>query len=474
MLPAGTMLQGEKIRIEGRLGNGGFGITYRATHLLLDRTVAIKEFYPNGMVHRDSRDNSLEILGNQESFDRGRSMFVKEGQLLFDLQHPNIVRILDVFEDLGTAYISMEFLADGSLADELRTGGGRGLQEGRVRQVMAGVVSALAACHARGVYHLDLKPANVMLQPGGGIKLIDFGAARQGTAVATHSKLALTPAFAPPELLMERSYGSDSDIFEAGILLYLLLTGTLPPSAMQRMSGERLDLAAVPPAFQAAIESATQLERERRPKDIAAWWAGVAEQNTAPATKQEAVASVGSAPTSHPTFEGNPSAPTRPEPEVKQKPQFSKVPIPVLWGIGFLGLGVVGLGVAMRPSESPPVPPSATPPSIHTPVPETDHPPLPTATPTLAATATPAVTLSPRRIPMSKPITKSISTPTPSPVSSPKPPPPDTSNTIPKSTPTARLRQSTGRVVGERRVRPKSSPTPKPGGVNDKKRKGDL
>lgn len=273
MLPAGTALQGGKFLIEERLGSGGFGVTYRATHILFRTTVVIKEYFPRALVHRDTRTGILEVTGDTHAFERGLRMFLREGELVYNLQHPNIVRVTDVFQELGTAYLVMEYLPGQDLAAEIRQTGQRGVSDARIQQVMGALVSALAAIHARGICHLDIKPDNLMCLRDGTVKLIDFGAAKQGVKLATHSHFALTPAFAPPELFDGDSYGPESDIYEAGILLHLLVTGTLPPPLMQRLTGQAsFQPRTLRSPYGKLIEKATHLDRRQRPSSITAWW----------------------------------------------------------------------------------------------------------------------------------------------------------------------------------------------------------
>src|SRR4051794_16493360 len=113
MLDDGTLLQSGKYRIGSVIGQGGFGITYRATHTLLGTTVVIKEYLPRQIVQRDSRTDRVIVTGDdfsQEAYRFGKRTFLNEARFLYSKKHPHIVTVLDIFEENDTAYLVMEYL----------------------------------------------------------------------------------------------------------------------------------------------------------------------------------------------------------------------------------------------------------------------------------------------------------------------------------------------------------------------------
>lgn len=279
MLPPGTLLDGRYL-IEYVLGQGGFGITYLAMHSQLGKRVAIKEYYPAERVARNTTTWGLLIGTNQQAdFQRGLKRFMEEGQKLEQLEHPNVVRVRDLFSERGTAYLVMEYLSGRSLREELTAAAPEGKQQGplpeeRVRQIMSALAEALSAVHAQGLQHLDIKPDNVMVETSGRVVLIDFGASRRG--MGTTSTRAFTQGYAPPELTSEAmEVGPQSDIFEMGVMLHELLTGHLPAMDVttRLIRGEK---SWAPPnleePWKSLIEQALRLDMQTRPRDIREWW----------------------------------------------------------------------------------------------------------------------------------------------------------------------------------------------------------
>lgn len=279
-LVVGNELQGGKYRIEQELGSGGFGTTYRAVEVIATRprletrTVVVKEYLPRAIVQRAPGSSRLIISPDkQASFDMGLGKFVREGRILLEIAHPNIVRVYQVFEENETAYLVMEHLPGGSLEVLLQQAGGQ-IGEKRARQVMEGLVAALDTLHRHNppILHLDIKPQNVMFRADGTPVLIDFGAARQDE-YHTQTHHAFTLNFAPPELMSHQSRpGPESDLYEMGVLLHLLLVGQLPPNAMERASQGEWTPQGIPEPWHHLIRDALILHQDKRPKDIRAWW----------------------------------------------------------------------------------------------------------------------------------------------------------------------------------------------------------
>ena len=295
-LHPGDNLQGGKYRIEKVLGQGGFGITYLAIQGGLERTVAIKEFFMREACCRasDSRGVTLGTEGNRETVDRYRQKFLKEARSIARLNHPHIVRIIDVFEENGTAYYVMEYVAGGSLSD--RVGRQGALSESEATRYIRQVADALTYIHTQRMTHLDVKPANIMLTDKDEVVLIDFGLAKQYDSATGHqtssTPVGISEGYAPLEQYMQGGVGEfspETDIYALGATYYKLLTGQTPPSASSvnedGLPLEPLKSRGVTPLVITAITHAMEGRRRDRPKTVAEFLAefdGVAGQAANP------------------------------------------------------------------------------------------------------------------------------------------------------------------------------------------------
>jgi serine/threonine protein kinase len=279
VLPSETLLRGGDYQIDYALGRGGFGITYRAAHIRLEKLVAIKEFYPQEQVHREGATGRLTVPKTaQAAYERGLQRFEKEGRILAKLNHANVVKVIDFFKERGTAYLVMELLAGGTLRDELDSQPGKRLSVERVKEIMIAFVDALTAVHQQGIYHLDLKPDNAIVTPEGRIVLVDFGASRQdfgtrsGTRTSTH---AFTEAYAPPEVMAGKEVGAASDLFELAMMLHEMLTGKLPPTALNRLMTDDWLPHELDEPWRGMVTGALQIQPQYRPKSLQDWWGTV-------------------------------------------------------------------------------------------------------------------------------------------------------------------------------------------------------
>ena len=295
-LHPGDNLQGGKYRIEKVLGQGGFGITYLAIQGGLERTVAVKEFFMREACCRasDSRGVTLGTEGNRETVDRYRQKFLKEARSIARLNHPHIVRIIDVFEENGTAYYVMEYVAGGSLSD--RVGRQGALSEPEATRYIRQVADALTYIHTQRMTHLDVKPANIMLTDKDEVVLIDFGLAKQYDSATGHqtssTPVGISEGYAPLEQYMQGGVGEfspETDIYALGATYYKLLTGQTPPSASSvnedGLPLEPLKSRGVTPQVITAITHAMEGRRRDRPKTVAEFlteFDGVAGQAATP------------------------------------------------------------------------------------------------------------------------------------------------------------------------------------------------
>ena len=235
-LQPGTTLQGGKYRIERVLGQGGFGNTYEGYNTFFDERVAIKEFFMQGLNDRDKESGtvSVGIERNVEQFQEQREKFKKEAQRIRKLSNPHIIKVHDLFEENGTTYYVMDFIDGESLAERLKRTG-EPLSEEEVLNILPQILDALKTVHDAGIWHLDLKPANIMIDKAGNVKLIDFGASKQLNAqkggATTSTAISYTNGYAPREQ-MEQNYdkfGPWTDLYALGATLYTLLTNKRPP-----------------------------------------------------------------------------------------------------------------------------------------------------------------------------------------------------------------------------------------------------
>jgi parallel beta-helix repeat protein len=238
-LPLGTKLFGGKYSVGKVLGQGGFGITYMGADTILSRPVAIKELFPEGCQRNGTTVQPTRITPSD--FSSMKQRFLDEAKLLASLNHPGIVKVYDFFEENNTAYMVMEYLRGKSLAKLVEERGGALSEKEAVGYILK-VCEALDVVHKAGYLHRDIKPENIIVCGDGRVVLVDFGAARSFMAGRTgRMTVILTPGFAPLEQYAEQAKrGAYTDIYALGATLYYLLTGQVPVSAADRMSGVEL------------------------------------------------------------------------------------------------------------------------------------------------------------------------------------------------------------------------------------------
>ena len=199
-----------------------------------------------GINQREGTRVTVSIEENRESFNQMREKFYKEAQRLAELEEPHIVEVTDFFEDNQTAYYVMKLINGESLAATMKRTG-KPFSEAEVRQILPQVLNALKCVHQQGIYHLDLKPGNIMRDTKGHCWLIDFGASKQlssndNKTLSTSMGLSYTPGYAPSEQVsgnMNR-IGAWTDFYALGATLYNLLSSQTPPEPDDvRYDGER-------------------------------------------------------------------------------------------------------------------------------------------------------------------------------------------------------------------------------------------
>ena len=275
-LPVGARVG--RYEIQAVLGQGGFGITYRAHDAQLHRDVAIKEYLPVSLAVRQDGSTVLPRSTKlAEDFGWGRERFVAEGRTLASLHDaPAIVRVFDFMELNGTAYIVMELVRGETLESRLKERGALSADE--VDAILWPLLDGLEQVHNAGFLHRDIKPANILLRENGKPALIDFGASRAAMAGRTAAMTAIfTPGYAAAEQMTSARQGPWTDIYGLSATLYHGITGAAPPSAFDRMLDDDYQPLArtARPGFRsgvlAGLDAGLAVRASDRPQSIAGW-----------------------------------------------------------------------------------------------------------------------------------------------------------------------------------------------------------
>jgi peptidoglycan hydrolase-like protein with peptidoglycan-binding domain len=275
-LAAGRMIG--RYEVVSVLGQGGFGITYRARDAQLGREVAVKEYLPLALaVRQDGTTVQPRSTTAAQDFAWGRDRFVAEGRTLASLQNaPGIVRVFDFLEANGTAYIVMQLVQGETLEARLKQAGA--LPPAAIDRILWPLLDGLEQVHNAGFLHRDIKPANILLDATGHPTLIDFGASRAAMAGRTSAMTAIfTPGYAAGEQMTSARQGPWTDIYGLSATLYHAITGSAPPSAFDRMLDDEYQPLArkAPPGFGrglvAGLDAGLAVRASDRPQSIAGW-----------------------------------------------------------------------------------------------------------------------------------------------------------------------------------------------------------
>lgn len=279
MLQVGTILHGT-YKIESYLSSGGFGNTYLAKNIEFDETYAIKEFFVKGVCQRDGNSTTISVSNaeNTNSFEQQREKFKKEARRLRSLSNPHIVKVYDLFEENGTAYYVMDYVDGENLSARLKRTNAP-LAESEVRNYLNLILDGLEAIHNEGMFHLDIKPANIMVDSHDVVKLIDFGASKLQSTVggATMSTgISYTNGYAPSEQMAQSydKFGPWTDFYALGATMYKLLTNQDPPSVSDLSEDETEDKHLALPMPNVSKEMMRlvvwmmQVNRLKRPKNV--------------------------------------------------------------------------------------------------------------------------------------------------------------------------------------------------------------
>lgn len=227
--------------------SGGFGIIYHGYDLTLQQHIAIKEFYPQGVVNRSPKEKELIVFSGskKEAFKTQLRRFLEEGRILAKFSdHPNIVKVYDFFEENNTAYIIMEYLDGVSLRDYLEMN--PILPYDDMVNLILPVIDALEAMHKQHIIHRDVNPNNIFITYENQTKLLDLGAARlSNEETASEMTVVLTPGYAPDEQYQkDGKQGAYTDVYSVCATMYRMITGIAPEESNQRRFNETL----IPPS----------------------------------------------------------------------------------------------------------------------------------------------------------------------------------------------------------------------------------
>jgi len=361
-LTVGGTLQGGKYILDAILGQGGFGVTYKASHTYLHQPVVIKTL-------NDSFDQEAD-------FEPLRQRFIAEARRLARFQHPHIVRVSDFFEEQDLPFIVMDYIPGQTLADLVR----EPLPEAQAVHYIRQVGAALSVLHDNGILHRDVKPQNLMVRAGTDqVILIDFGIAREFTTGVTQTNTGLLSAgYAPIEqYLPQHRWSPATDVYGLAATLYALLAAQNPVASVLRDRVPLPDLRQFQPHLSTAVIEAVQrgmaIEASDRPQSVREWLALLPDEAAAPriqtwansltgATLPVFPAHAAAAPAASPTLatptaavaapaaqRQSPAPPVTSRSRRRLKSSRSRLPLKALLATGALAAVIgAGFGLALR------------------------------------------------------------------------------------------------------------------------------
>ena len=286
-LQPGTRLLSGQFTIESFLNAGGFGITYLARDSL-DRRVVIKECFPSSFCRRNGTTVAPGTRQRESEFRSVVALFMQEALTLSRLDHPNIVRVNEVFEDNDTAYMAMEYVQGPDLLETVE-GKEPALTPEQITRLLGDLLQALSHVHSQGVLHRDISPDNILLERSTGRPvLIDFGAARKDVTRKSRALSGLRvvkDGYSPQEFYIAGSTQSpSSDLYALAASFSHLISREAPKSSQERLSAianrngdPQVPLAGrvrgYPPVFLRAIDKAMSIFPRDRLQSVAEWQA---------------------------------------------------------------------------------------------------------------------------------------------------------------------------------------------------------
>lgn len=271
--------------IDKVLGQGGFGITYLGHDNNLDQRVAIKEFLPSEFAVRGD-DQSIRPVtsGQAEMYDWALDRFIAEARTLAKFDHPNIVRVMAVFEENNAAYMVMRYEEGDTLEQIFKTQGI--LSQDELLNIVLPIIDGLKSVHQAGFIHRDIKPANIFIRNDGSPVLIDFGSARQSIGAKTQTLTTLiSPGYSPIEQYYTsgEDQGPWTDIYGLASTLYRGVAGKRPVDTMTRskqiiaeqpdpyIPAQQVGQGRYNNSFLQAIDQGLEFRHQHRPQDLVIW-----------------------------------------------------------------------------------------------------------------------------------------------------------------------------------------------------------
>jgi len=362
--------------LEQVLGQGGFGITYLARDTNLDQPVAVKEYLP---VEVAGRRGDASVRARTEEYDEryrwGLDRFIREARTLARFDHPNIVRVLSVFEFNNTAYMVMRFERGETLAALLERR--HALPEAELMRVLMPILDGLELVHNAGFIHRDIKPDNILIRDDGTPVLLDFGSARYALGRSRTVTILVAPGYAPFEQYYSsgENQGAWTDIYGLGATCYRAIAGRAPLDAITRSKGilgstkevlvpaNAVGSGRYSERLLKAIDHALAFAENERPQNIAAWrqeLPPVTSGSATPVTPQPAPTTRTAPPPATVTAPPGVPPPTHTTAE-RARRAWSSTRGPLLWG----GAGAVAVIIALVATQwqKPAPPPPAAPPA---------------------------------------------------------------------------------------------------------------
>jgi serine/threonine protein kinase len=273
-LPSGTII--DRYKVVKPISTGGFSIVYLGVDQTTKQKVVIKEYMP---LSQAKRLRNLEIVpiskSKEKIFQKGRLLFFQEASILATLKHANIVNVINFFRAFGTAYMVMEFEQGKNLQTYIQKHKGC-LSEKFLLTVFPPLLEGLWEIHESGYLHLDIKPGNIHIRPGGRPLLLDFGSVHRRELSRMHQPAQVaTTGYAPIEQYNKTGYvGPWTDIYAIGATMRSCLDGKPPLDAKERYAGQHFDTAITvynkkyTTELLKAIDWAMEIEPELRPQSV--------------------------------------------------------------------------------------------------------------------------------------------------------------------------------------------------------------
>ena len=242
-LKPGTILN-NKFMVGNVIGEGGFGITYVGLDLVLERKIAIKEFFPSGYANRNntySNEVTLNYTNKGEYFRSGVDHFLQEAKRIAKFNDDkSIVYVISFFEENNTAYIIMEYLDGENLSDRIRSKGK--YEPTEIFRLFLPIMNTLDKMHRENIIHRDISPENVRVMSDGTLKLIDFGSARYYAGINKKTmSVQLKPGYAPFEQYNKNgNQGPWTDVYGLCATIYKCITGVTPVDSLERIQNDNL------------------------------------------------------------------------------------------------------------------------------------------------------------------------------------------------------------------------------------------